>query len=218
MTDNSEALLPCPFCGGKAERIDIIEGENAGGSCISCTCCLTSGRVEFGYKENFVSAWNTRCSTRPASVSDEVVERCERCGHENAVWFAPSPLWNAVMRGGCINGEPLFGDMVCAACFMSLAQAAGIAERFRVSAEVVNVPLQTTTPSGRVWDDQAWLWRDALSTRGDGDAVRPSAAIENLIGHQQQLDEHGAFVGVSRQALDEVLAYLQGAGSQGEGA
>ena len=53
-------LLPCPFCGGEAERIDFDEGENAGGSCISCKECNASGNVEFGYKENFVSNWNRR--------------------------------------------------------------------------------------------------------------------------------------------------------------
>lgn len=54
------ALEPCPFCGGQAERVDIDDGENAGGSCIQCTQCLASGNVEFGYKENFVSNWNRR--------------------------------------------------------------------------------------------------------------------------------------------------------------
>ncbi|EHK77735.1 hypothetical protein SM0020_12445 [Sinorhizobium meliloti CCNWSX0020] len=55
-------LKPCPFCGGAAERIDIIDGENAGGSCICCTVCQASGNVEFGRKENFVSNWNSRAS------------------------------------------------------------------------------------------------------------------------------------------------------------
>lgn len=53
-------LLPCPFCGGKAERIDIEDGDNAGGSCVICTACNASGNVEFGFKENFVSNWNRR--------------------------------------------------------------------------------------------------------------------------------------------------------------
>lgn len=55
-------LLPCPFCGGPAERIDFGSGdaENEGGSCIACTRCQSSGPVEFGNKENFVSNWNRR--------------------------------------------------------------------------------------------------------------------------------------------------------------
>ncbi|WP_262253029.1 hypothetical protein [Stenotrophomonas maltophilia] len=61
-----DALLPCPFCGAPAERIDfgIGSGENEGGSCIACTVCQHSGPIEFGFKENFVSNWNRRA--RPA--------------------------------------------------------------------------------------------------------------------------------------------------------
>lgn len=55
-------LLPCPFCGGRAERIDIEAGENAGGSCVCCTVCEASGSVEFGRKENFVANWNRRAN------------------------------------------------------------------------------------------------------------------------------------------------------------
>ena len=55
-------LKPCPFCGGKAQRIDIEDGENAGGSCIECTSCHASGNIEFGYKENFISNWNRRAA------------------------------------------------------------------------------------------------------------------------------------------------------------
>lgn len=88
-------------------------------------------------------------------------ETCQRCGHENSVWFAPSPLWNAAMRGGSINGEPLYSDMVCAACFMVIAEEKGVAAHFRVTADIVNVELETVTPSGRVWDADKWLWREA---------------------------------------------------------
>lgn len=59
-------LLPCPFCGGEAERIDFGPGdaENAGGSCIACKRCQSSGPVEFGYKENFISNWNRRAGVK----------------------------------------------------------------------------------------------------------------------------------------------------------
>ena len=53
-------LLPCPFCGGEAKRIDIEDGNNAGGSCVVCTQCDASSNVEFEFKENFVSNWNQR--------------------------------------------------------------------------------------------------------------------------------------------------------------
>lgn len=60
----NEELKPCPFCGGKAERITIGDDEpnNAGGDVICCTRCQASSHVEFGRKENLVSRWNTRAS------------------------------------------------------------------------------------------------------------------------------------------------------------
>lgn len=85
-------------------------------------------------------------------------ERCNRCGCDYRMWSAPSPLWNAVMRGGCINGPWEFGEMLCANCFMEMAEDRGIANTFRVVADNVKVPLQTVTPSGRVWDDGRNLW------------------------------------------------------------
>lgn len=63
-----EELKPCPFCGGKAEILDIDDGENAGGSCVSCTQCLASSNVEFEFKENFVSNWNRRMNDGHAIV------------------------------------------------------------------------------------------------------------------------------------------------------
>jgi Lar family restriction alleviation protein len=56
----SHDLKPCPFCGAKAEIVNIDEGENVGGSCVCCTRCFASSNVEFGFKENFVSNWNNR--------------------------------------------------------------------------------------------------------------------------------------------------------------
>lgn len=61
-------LLPCPFCGGPAEIVEINEGENAGGSCVCCTTCLASGNIEFEFKENYVANWNRRadlCASGP---------------------------------------------------------------------------------------------------------------------------------------------------------
>ena len=87
-----------------------------------------------------------------------MTETCNRCGGENPPWSAPSPLWNAVMRGGSINGDPEWNDLVCATCFMILAEEKGIASLFRLTAEIVNVELETVTPSGRIWDEERGLW------------------------------------------------------------
>ena len=58
-------LLPCPFCGGKAEVIhfEVTDNEddpNAGGSCVSCKRCGASSAVHFDRKENLYSSWNDR--------------------------------------------------------------------------------------------------------------------------------------------------------------
>lgn len=57
-------LKSCPFCGGKAEVIEfgVGSGDNEGGSCVCCVDCQSSGPVEFGYKENYISIWNSRVS------------------------------------------------------------------------------------------------------------------------------------------------------------
>ena len=71
-------LLPCPFCGGPAEVVDIDEGENAGGSCVCCTTCLASGNVEFGFKENFVSIWNQRVQSPAPDAVARLVRHADR--------------------------------------------------------------------------------------------------------------------------------------------
>jgi hypothetical protein len=88
-------------------------------------------------------------------------ETCRRCGGPNVGWFAPSPLWNAVMRGGSINGPQEFGELICPTCFCVLAEERGIASVWRLHAQAVHVELETTTPSGRIWDATVDLWRDA---------------------------------------------------------
>lgn len=62
--NEGDGLLPCPFCGGEAERITIgpEEPNNAGGDVICCKRCQASSHVEFGRKENLVSRWNTRAA------------------------------------------------------------------------------------------------------------------------------------------------------------
>lgn len=57
-------LLPCPFCGGDAQRFDCdrtSEG-NEGGSGIECKRCHASTPLHFDRKENLISSWNDRVS------------------------------------------------------------------------------------------------------------------------------------------------------------
>lgn len=49
--------------------------------------------------------------------------RCDRCGnHHGIVWFAPSDIWNEVMRPGYLAGDDLYG-FCCPNCFMQLAES-----------------------------------------------------------------------------------------------
>jgi hypothetical protein len=96
-------------------------------------------------------------------VTDANGEYCRRCGSANIVWTAPSPLWNAVMRGGSINGEDNPDGIVCPVCFAQLAEYRKVASLWRFYAERVHVPLETVTPSGRVWDPETWMWREPES-------------------------------------------------------
>lgn len=77
----TQALLPCPFCGGEPARhtLNASDGaDNEGGDVICCTKCQASSHVEFGRKENLVSRWNTR--HREASTAELRAEN-ERLRH-----------------------------------------------------------------------------------------------------------------------------------------
>lgn len=85
-------LLPCPFCGGKAESIEIDaeHGDtNFGGSVIQCSRCFASSHVEFGFKENLVSAWNSRSSAaRNAALEDAEIARLRDACNQSRLAFA----------------------------------------------------------------------------------------------------------------------------------
>lgn len=76
----TQALEPCPFCGGEARRFTIGENEpeNAGGDVISCTKCGASSHVEFGRKENLVDRWNHRTAHSGEGRSNGAGEDVER--------------------------------------------------------------------------------------------------------------------------------------------
>lgn len=101
------------------------------------------------------------------TTTDHPENTCGRCGGPNVPWSAPSPLWNEVMRGGDINATDTENHkgIVCPTCFAILAQEAGVADLWRLSAERVHVPLQTVTPSGRTWNEQTWLWDEPAPRR-----------------------------------------------------
>lgn len=99
----------------------------------------------------------------PRDVAEH--EWCRRCGGQSVAWAAESPLWNFVMRGGSIDGTPIYDDLVCMTCFIALAQDAGVTEKWRLTTRTLPAGVEKVTPSGRRWDAQRWLWIDAGAVR-----------------------------------------------------
>ncbi len=90
-------------------------------------------------------------------------ESCRRCDGQNVMWSAQSPLWNYVMRDNDINGDPKFDDLVCIPCFISLAIEVGLPEhgwQLRLRPEPAGLIYET--PSGRVWDEELFLWVEPI--------------------------------------------------------
>lgn len=97
-----------------------------------------------------------REDVRVGTLSDD--ERCRRCGNENTEWVAPHPLWNYVMRGNDIDGEWRYSEIVCVRCFIVLAHEAGLDGQWRLYLAPEPDGLVYTTPSGRVWNPETWMW------------------------------------------------------------
>ncbi len=69
-----------------------------------------------------VLAQPCQCDNRVEGQPDEMV--CDRCYcRHGVVWFAPSDIWNATMRGGD-RANPDRYSFCCPICFMALAEEA----------------------------------------------------------------------------------------------
>jgi len=81
-----------------------------------------SGECDNDAHSNCPYSERCRCAChRPEGLTAAGDERCARCGHVNNVpWFAPSPLWNQVVRA---NNH---SEMLCPMCFMKLAEESGV--------------------------------------------------------------------------------------------
>jgi hypothetical protein len=88
-------------------------------------------------------------------------EWCHRCGGENpGCWAVMSPLWNLVIRGGSIDGDPLYDDMVCIPCFIITAHEKGITGEWFLTLRPEPEGMEMVTPSGRIWDRNTFRWEE----------------------------------------------------------
>ena len=81
------ALLSCPFCGGRAERIDLDDDEtdpNYGGSFIHCPACLASSKLIFGEKVGLEEAWNKRFASSAKGEADELLAQLAKIFEDEA--------------------------------------------------------------------------------------------------------------------------------------
>lgn len=106
-------------------------------------------------------------------------ERCSRCGGENVVWSAPSPLWNLVMRDNDINAKDRYG-FACIRCFIVCADEAGLVGRWRVWLNPEPEGALYVTPSGRVWDAERWLWVEPRDLRTEVAEAMAGMPVESM--------------------------------------
>lgn len=148
------------------EDVEVLESRSAGWVFRCHRCDITSsGLDQAGAQQRADDHVALGHTEQPEPAHPEA--KCHLCAGPNIAWSAPSPLWNAVMRGGSINGDEIHDGIVCPVCFATLAEAAGVADLWMFSAKRVHVDLETVTPSGRTWDESTWMWRDAEQPGGD---------------------------------------------------
>jgi Lar family restriction alleviation protein len=86
-------LEPCPFCGGEAERLELTDEDNFGGSVICCKQCGASSSVHFDRKENLEDGWNRRVQAVqpvPVVMGREFTPDEQKTFEE--AWRSSSPL------------------------------------------------------------------------------------------------------------------------------
>ena len=78
----NDELKPCPFCGGKPERVYKSSGQTTHIECTGCKAQFPKSTMSNRYDE----AWNTRTErTCHETKVDEYFHGCDSCGY---VWEA----------------------------------------------------------------------------------------------------------------------------------
>jgi hypothetical protein len=131
----------CSICRAYIAR--IIDGIFASTPRVPLSLAVTEGPIAFGHPEAI----------------------CEDCGGANVSWFAPSPLWNQVVRPDGEQGDP----MLCPRCFALRAFRAGVDVTWKL--EPTGSSLYPTEGGERAWRE---MWMDVAVQRCA--TVHPSIA------------------------------------------
>lgn len=102
---------PCGACGSTRTVID--PDPTIGARCLACgaTDADETGRPIPPPAATFIERGHPEGT-------------CQRCGGPNVCWYAPSHVWNAVLRPAGL--KPDLYSIVCPTCFAALATAAGV--------------------------------------------------------------------------------------------
>lgn len=107
---------------------------------------------------------------------------CEQCQRPNVVWFAPSPLWNKVVR------ERKLPEILCPVCFIQVAEDAGVRlGAWRVAPEDYAddipspLPVEQRCVKRAAWCDNCWHnWNPKM--RIDGVCQYRETANDDICG------------------------------------
>lgn len=131
MTRDTAPLLPCPFCGGTAQIIEVEEPSNRGGYVVQCDKCEASTRVWFPIKDDvkniLTDAWNKRAQGEAAR------DPGLRVGLEamrDALKAARAKLWATYAATPRL--EPLFDQMNAALAVGDALLAPSVARQLNI--------------------------------------------------------------------------------------
>ena len=108
MTDETESLEPCPFCGGAAKFGQVEDDEddiNSGGQFIACTNpgCEASTNLRFACGEDpkplLAEQWNRRSDATITALRTreaELVETLEQAREWLSGWASAEPYIEAI--------------------------------------------------------------------------------------------------------------------------
>jgi Lar family restriction alleviation protein len=117
-SQESMALLPCPFCGGT--RVFLIDPPDW----VECSDCKTEGPYRDSNRPNAVTAWNTRAGMPDPAA--EIAALRSALAEEKAGREADR---EAVMERICTRGVHLMQTpMICDGCIVEQAREAEIAK------------------------------------------------------------------------------------------